>query len=289
MPKKSGSPAGLPLAKFHWTCVSVVSPPYPNRDNQGLMRGLYASGKPVTAILLARLCMEDNQLSAVPHQRQYRSEYKRVGTKRSRGELRLEILNAVRVALRAGSYETLTMEQVAARAAISRRTLYNLFTDKDELYRSSCELLVKNISEKVADEIPEKMSAADGMRFFVEACMEVYNNNAAVDLILSVVRDGAHQQWLVQAYHREIHDRLVRACENFILKQSRRSPLPPGVPRYIGEQLVGVVKSLTVGSYVFGHLTQPAPPTHDRLDVLSSAYAAIIAGTSGVNRMILSK
>jgi AcrR family transcriptional regulator len=230
--------------------------------------------------------MDENQLSAVPHQRQYRSEYKRVGTSRSRGELRLEILNAVRVALRAGSYETLTMEQVAARAAISRRTLYNLFTDKDELYRSSCELLVKSISEKVTDEIPEKMSAADGMRFFVEACMEVYNNDAAVDLILSVVRDGAHQRWLVQAYHRDVHDRLVRACENFILKQSRRSPLPPGVPRYIGEQLVGVVKSLTVGSHVFGHLTQPVPPTHDRLDVLAAAYAAIISGTSLSNKFI---
>jgi AcrR family transcriptional regulator len=239
-----------------------------------------------TAIVLERIYMDENQLSAVPHQRQYRSEYKRVGTSRSRGELRLEILNAVRVALRAGSYETLTMEQVAARAAISRRTLYNLFTDKDELYRSSCELLVKSISEKVTDEIPEKMSATDGMRFFVEACMEVYNNDAAVDLILSVVRDGAHQRWLVQAYHRDVHDRLVRACENFILKQSRRSPLPPGVPRYIGEQLVGVVKSLTVGSHVFGHLTQPVPPTHDRLDVLAAAYAAIISGTSLSNKFI---
>jgi AcrR family transcriptional regulator len=224
--------------------------------------------------------MDDNLATAFPQEKQYRSDYKRIGTGRSRGQLRLDILGAVRVTLRAGSYETLTMEQVAARAAISRRTLYNLFMDKDDLYRSSCELLLRIVSDKVTDEIPEKMSAKDGMRFFVAACMEVYNDDAAVDLVLSVVRDGARQRWLVASYHREIHDRLVRASENFILKQTRRSPLPPGVPRYVGEQVVGVVKSLTVGNYVFGHSTRPVPPTQDRLDVLAGAYAAIMSEKS---------
>jgi AcrR family transcriptional regulator len=222
--------------------------------------------------------MENILANALPPENFIGREYKRIGTGRSRGQLRIEILGAVRIALRGGSYETLTMEQVAARAAISRRTLYNLFADKDDLYRSSCELLLKNVADKVTDEIPEKMSAVDGMRFFVEACMEVYNSDAAVDLILSVVRDGAQQRWLVQGYHREVHDRLVRASENFILKQSRRSPLPPSVPRFVGEQLVGVVKSLTVGSHVFGHITRPSPPTPDRLDVLARAYASVISG-----------
>jgi TetR/AcrR family transcriptional regulator, mexJK operon transcriptional repressor len=221
--------------------------------------------------------MEDILANTPPQERHYRAEYKRTGTHRTRGELRLEILGAVRIALRAGSYETLTMEQIAAGSAISRRTLYNLFADKDDLYRSSCELLLKNVAEKVTDDIPEKMAAADGLRFFVEACMEVYDNSEAVDLILSVVRDGAHQRWLVQAYNRDVHDRLVRAIENFILKHSRRSPLPPGVPRYIGEQLVAVVKSLTVGSHVFGRATQPAPLTPDRINLSACAYASLLS------------
>ncbi|WP_160354038.1 TetR family transcriptional regulator [Sphingorhabdus profundilacus] len=206
----------------------------------------------------------------------YRSEYKRVGTRRTRGELRNEILDAVRRALRAGSYETLSMEHVAAHASISRRTLYNLFVDKDDLYRSSCERLLKSVSDIVTEDVPDKMSPLDGMRFFLACCIEVYESDAARDIILSVVRDGAHQQWLVQAYHRDIHDRLVRACENFILKQTRHSPLPPDVPRYISEQLVGSVKSLTIGPHIFGYVRQPLPPTHERLEVLAKAYAAIL-------------
>lgn len=210
----------------------------------------------------------------------YRSGYKRLGTRRSRGELRNEILDAVRRALRSGSYETLSMEHVAAHASISRRTLYNLFVDKDDLYRSSCERLLKSVSDMVTEEVPDKMSALDGMRFFVECCIEVYGSDAATDILLSVVRDGAHQQWLVQAYHRDIHDRLVRACENFILKQSRRSPLAPDVPRYIGEQLVGIVKSLTVGPHIFGYVRPLLPPTNERLEVLAMAYSSILLSKS---------
>jgi len=223
--------------------------------------------------------MENDLMNALPQERQYRSEYKRVGTGRSRGQLRIEILDAVRLTLRSGSYEALSMEQVAARSAISRRTLYNLFTDKDDLYRTSCEQLLREVADKVTDEIPEKMSAADGMRFFVAACMEVYDNEAARDLVSSVVRDGTRQRWLVEGYHREVHDRLVRASENFLLKKSRHSPLAPGVPRYVGEQVVCVVKSLTVGSKVFGSANRQLLPSRDRLEVLAVAYSAILSRT----------
>ncbi len=224
--------------------------------------------------------MDDNLATLPPQEKQYRSEYKRIGTGRSRGELRIEILNAVRLSLRLGSYETLSMEQVAARAAISRRTLYNLFTDKDELYRTSCEQLLKSVADKVTDEIPEKMSPVDGMRFFVAACMEVYDNESARDLVSSVVRDGTRQRWLAEGYHREVHDRLVRSSENFLLKKSRLSPLALGAPRFVGEQVVCVVKSLTVGNHVFGTASRPELSTKERLEVLAVAYSAVLTGKS---------
>lgn len=215
-------------------------------------------------------------MNSLSQEKQYRSEYRRMGTGRSRGQLRIDILDAVRLTLRSGSYETLSMEQVAARAAISRRTLYNLFTDKDELYRTSCEQLLREVADKVTDEIPERMAAADGLRYFVAACMEVYDNDAARDLVSSVVRDGARQHWLVEGYHREVHDRLVRASENFLLKKSRHSPLAVGVPRYVGEQVVCVVKSLTVGSKIFGLQDRQLSPGKDRLELLAIAYSAIL-------------
>lgn len=207
----------------------------------------------------------------------YRHKYKRMGVGRSRGELHIAILEAVRKVLRSGSYETLSMEEIAATASTTRRTLYNLFLDKDEIYRSSCERLLKEVSEAVTDEIPENMTPNDGMRFFISSCLEIYSTTAAADLLLTIVRDGSQHPWLVQAYNKEVHDRLVRTCENYVLKQCRHAPLAPGVPRYIGEQLVGCVKMLNTGPLIFGQKKLTGPHTEARLGILADAYSCLIS------------
>lgn len=220
--------------------------------------------------------MAHQKLAELASETPYKNKYTRLGVGRTRGELRLDILNATSRALRGGSYETLTMEQVATQASISRRTLYNLFFDKDDIYKSSREHLIKTAAALVAEEIPERMSPLDGLRFFIQSCVDVYGNPASTDLIISIVRDGTHQPWLVQQYEREIHDRLVRACENFVLKQCRRFPLAPGVPRHIGEQLVGIVKSLTLGPAIFCNSKQKDPPTDKQLELLAFAYSSLM-------------
>lgn len=202
--------------------------------------------------------------------------FMRKGTRLTRGQLRSFVLDAVRVLLRNSSYEKMSMEQVAATASISRRTLYNLFEDKDELYHSCCERVLCVVRDKIAPEIPERMAPDDGMRFFISNCQEVYGSEAAIDLMLAVVRDGTCQSWLVDAYHRDINHRLVQICENFVLKKSRHKPMKPTMPRHISEQLVGVVKSLTVGPYIFGRADQTGKVAGDRLEILASAYSAMI-------------
>lgn len=200
----------------------------------------------------------------------------RKGTRPSRGQLRILVLEVARSHLRNSSYEKLSMEHVAAGASISRRTLYNLFDDKDELYRCCCERILHKVASKVIPDIPERMTPLDGMRFFIGICHDVYGSDAAVDLMLAIVRDGAHQTWLVEAYHKDIKHRLVQVCENFVLKKSRQKPLKLAAPYHISEQLVGIVKCLTVGPHIFGQPDRIEEKTGDRLEILASAYSAMI-------------
>jgi AcrR family transcriptional regulator len=220
--------------------------------------------------------MTEQQTSAGAS-RTYRQKYKRIGVGRSRGELGIAILDAVRKVLRNGSYDTLSMEEVAAAASTTRRTLYNLFLDKDDLYRNSCERLLKEVAEAVTDEIPENMNPNDGMRYFISSCLEIYSTEAAADLLLTLVRDGSQHPWLVQAYNKDVHDRLVRACENYILKQCRHAPLAPGAPRYIGEQVVGSIKSLNTGPLIFGQTNLSPPHTNARIEILANAYSSLMS------------
>lgn len=206
--------------------------------------------------------------------------YKRIGVTRSRGDLRSDILYAVRETMRQGSYETLTIEQVAAKTAVSRRTLYNLFQDKDDIYRQSCESLIRTVADLVIDEIPERMSTIDGLRFYIAACTEVYGSPAAKDLLRSVARDGAHQPWLVSAYYRHVREPLIRACELFLLKKSRRAPLAVDAPRHIGIQVADIVKSITIAPLIFNHDDTASEMMPQQMEIIAQAYAGIVEGSA---------
>lgn len=204
--------------------------------------------------------------------------YKRLGTSRSRGDLRSEILYAVREAMRNGSYDTLTIEQVAAKTGVSRRTLYNLFQDKDDIYRQSCESLIRSVADLVIEEIPERMSTIDGLGFYIAACTEVYGSAAAKDLLRSVARDGAHQPWLVSGYYRHVREPLVRACELFLLKKSRRVPLSLDAPRHIGAQIADIVQSITVVPMIFNRDDAASGVLPQQMEMIARAYAGVVEG-----------
>lgn len=207
--------------------------------------------------------------------------YKRLGTGRSRGELRSDILYAVRETLRDGSYETFTIEQVAAKTSISRRTIYNLFQDKDDIYRQSCENLIKLVADLVVDEIPERMSSIDGIRFYITSCIDVFGNTAAQDLLRSVARDGAQHPWLVSSYYRHVREPLIRVCELFLLKKSRRTPLSIGAPRYIAVQVMDIVKSMTIAPLVFNYRDPVSEILPEQMDIIAQAYASLVEGKAG--------
>lgn len=202
--------------------------------------------------------------------------YKRTGVKPTRGQMRDVILNIVRDALIHRSYEKLSMEEVAVAASVTRRTLYNLFVDKNDLYRSACERALKAVTSNMPEEIPERMSPTDGLRFFADVCHSVFGSEGAIALAVAVVRDGAHQPWLVSAYHRDVGCRLVQTCENFILKKSRHQPLPPGIPRYISEQILNSVRSNIVDPYLYGRAGRVEPIADDQLHLVANAYATMI-------------
>lgn len=207
--------------------------------------------------------------------------YKRLGANRTLGELRSEVLYAVREILRNGSYDSLTIEQVAAKTDVSRRTLYNLFEDKDDIYRQTCESLIASVSDLVVHEIPERMSSIDGIRFYIASCIEVYNSAASKDLLLAVARDGARQAWLPLAYDRSIRVPLIRVCEMFVMKKSRRMPLPAEVPRDISVQISDIVKSMTIVPLVFNYLDESPEITARQIDIIAQGYSHVIDGKAG--------
>lgn len=202
---------------------------------------------------------------------------RRSGTSRLPAHSRELILAATRDMLKEGSYETFSMAEVAARAFVTRRTLYNQFLSKDDLYRASREALLHELAEFYVDDIPPRMSTSDGLRYFAQACFDLFSDERSIELVLSTVRDGEKQPWLVQAFQRMVRDRLIRTCELYVLQRTRRAGSLRTNPRHIAEQFVAVIEAMAIGPDIFGgsRLLRPNDVA-DRLNIVAKAYGAML-------------
>ncbi len=187
------------------------------------------------------------------------------------------ILAATRDMLRDGSFESLSMGEVAARAFVTRRTLYNQFLSKDDLYRASRETLLHELAEFYVDDIPPRIATCDGLRYFAQTCFDLFSDERSIELVLSTVRDREKQPWLVQSYQRIVRDRLVRTCELFVLQRTRRAENMRANPRHIAEQFVAVIEAMAIGPDIFGsaRLLRPTDVA-DRLNIVANAYGAML-------------
>lgn len=219
------------------------------------------------------------QLAAQPGVRQLASptsEFKRTGVSRARAESRSIILEAARNVLATASFKSFSMEQVAQHAGVTRRTVYNLFVSKDDLYRASRSGLIHELSVGVVDHIPPNMPIVDAIRYFLQGVYDLLGDVRNFELISSIERDGAELTWLPADYRRYIRMPIIRTCENYILTRMWRREVGPRRALMISEQLVALVDALVAGRHPHRVHALTVGSTSLELDLVASAYASMV-------------
>lgn len=223
------------------------------------------------------------QLASQPTPKQpasTRATFNRTGASRARAESRATVLGAARDVLKTASFKSFSMEQVAHRAGVTRRTVYNLFVAKDDLYRASRASLLHDLSASVVDAIPSDMPLVDGLRYFLEGVHELFRDPRHQELLESIDRDGAELDWLVADYRRYIRAPIVRTCENYVLTRMWRRQREACCALMVAEQLVALVDALTANHG--GNRMHALSPSSDRaqLDLIATAYGSMLATPS---------
>lgn len=203
--------------------------------------------------------------------------FKRTGASRIRAEARTKILEAARAALVAGSFQSFSMEDVARRAGLTRRSVYNLFVDKNELYRVSRTELIHGLSESVIDTIPPAMTIPDGLRFYLEGAYQLMSDPRNLEIIASIERDDDLQPWLALDYRRYIRTPLLRTCELYILTRTWQRRSESGKALAIAEQLLAIVDAAATGGCATRlHALSPNAPG-EGLALAANAYASLVS------------
>ncbi len=143
---------------------------------------------------------------------------------------RRRILDAARQLLRQHGYERFTMESVAIRSGLTRRTLYNQFEDRDALYRASRLELMESFEDLLPREIMPQADVRATMERFFTAALEILASSDHRELHMSVERDAASVPWLRDLYASRIERPLRLAIEHYLLSQKADGALDIAAP-----------------------------------------------------------
>lgn len=132
---------------------------------------------------------------------------------------RRRVLDAARVLLRSQGYERFTMEAVAARSGLSRRTLYNQFEDRDALYRASRMELLEAFEALLPLELAPDTELIRAMERFFAAALAALALPEHREMLASVQRDGSAVPWLKSLYSARVERPLRLAVEHYLLMQ----------------------------------------------------------------------
>lgn len=157
---------------------------------------------------------------------------------------RAAILTAARELFRDRPWESVSMEMIAARAGVTRRTVYNQFADAAELFHAAREALVFEVAELLPLEVAGDLSPAAALRAYCRLVSEAFADPRYSELIGSIVRDGWSAAWLVEAYQRYIRLPVLHGLEE------RLQAVRPGRGdvRRMALNLLSAIESASVSS-----------------------------------------
>lgn len=168
----------------------------------------------------------------------------RAAQRRRRSETRIEIIEAARRLFRELSYDAVSMEAVAESACVTRRTVYNHFVDRADLFAAVRERELIALGAMTRIPVALGRSVRDTLVEFATATINVLDDPNFVDFTKSVIRDGAQHRWLVEAYTQNVRLPILQALEIYLLRLTQAGEIDIKDVHLAAHHFIGTLEAL---------------------------------------------
>lgn len=192
---------------------------------------------------------------------------------------RQRILGIARQLLRERPFVSVSMEMVAERSGVSRRSVYNHFPDREQLYRASRELLLAELAGLINPTLPPTQRPELALLRFAQSLVRLFDDERYAELLLSVIRDGPAQPWIVEAFDRRVRAPLLQALELYFMKVQAGGRLTVEDPALAARFFLGLVESRTIVPALMGE-TGEATERVSNPDIAAQITAHFLRGIS---------
>lgn len=164
------------------------------------------------------------------------------GHARRQAAKRAEILAAATEVFFEEGYGRATMDQVLAKVGGSKRTLYNHFRSKEDLFAA----IVTNVSDRVLAALRPPLDAGDIRETLVTmgvGYLSVLVSPDGLALYRAMVSEAPHFPELARTFFANGPGRASGDLSDFFREQKRQGVLKINDPRLAAEQFLGMVRS----------------------------------------------
>lgn len=141
------------------------------------------------------------------------------------------------------SFASTGLDTVATQAGLSRRSLYNHFSDKQELYRAVMEKGLFEAAAKIPLLPASGQSAYSGLFIFSERLFDLLASPLHMELLAAVIKDGADQPWLREAYRRQLREPLLEKLEHCFMRLDQSGDYYIQDPRLLAGLYLAMLES----------------------------------------------
>jgi TetR/AcrR family transcriptional repressor of mexJK operon len=151
------------------------------------------------------------------------------------------ITEAAAAAFLAEGYEGASLDHIAARAGVSKQTIYNHFADKESLFRAICGDLTSDLVASLHPPGGSEEDPAVTLRRLGQACLELTLLPSSLALHRLFIGEAARFPELGRAIYQAGPARIVAELAAYLADQTERGRLSIDDPSAAAEQFLGML------------------------------------------------
>jgi TetR/AcrR family transcriptional regulator of autoinduction and epiphytic fitness len=162
------------------------------------------------------------------------------------------VLEAARDLFLAEGYAAVTMDLVAARAAVSKATVYTCFSGKEAAFAAVLEILSRQLVDGFED--PETLLGPpeDALNAFGTKLLRLLTRPRAVATLRLLAAESGRVPGLSGKFEARALARVHEALSRYLARESARGTLQVREPRLAAAQFLGMLKEPVLWPYVLG-------------------------------------
>jgi TetR/AcrR family transcriptional regulator of autoinduction and epiphytic fitness len=176
----------------------------------------------------------------------------------SRGGSREAVVDAATKLFLQRGFGAVSMDELAEAAGVARRTLYNQFASKGEIFREMLHRVSRQLEHALPPGIETSGEIEQVLRLIAQAILELHRHPEYVGFLRMVLADHRQFPWIAKAFA-AVMDPQTERMMRFLAQQTAMGVLDCRNPVLAAHQFMGMLNEFTLWPWMMGRKSLPVP------------------------------